>query len=67
MKKAINTLKRASILKNAKANGTSIERKEIMDIANLASKQKMKNKNKSSWTITEIIFMIARQLVVLKI
>ena len=58
---------RASIMKHAQANGTNIERKEIMDFANLASKQKMKNKNKSSWTITEIIFMIARQLVVLKI
>ncbi len=38
MKKAINNMMRVSIMKHAKANGTNIERKEIMDIANLASK-----------------------------
>ncbi len=67
MKKEIKTISLAKIIRHAKASGTNIEQRMMMDSAKLALKKKMKNRKKQSWTIIEIIFMIARQLIVLRI
>jgi len=57
----------ASTFRNAKANGTDIEIRLIMDIAKLALKPKINRINKLKWTKTEIILMIAKLKVVKKV
>ena len=66
MKKAANNLIYASTMKNARVNGTNTELKKIMGFAGLVSKLKIKNQNQLRQIKIEIIFMIARQLVVQK-
>ena len=67
MKKTTKTMILVKIMRNAKESGTNTDQSKTMDFANLVSNQKMKKKNKSSWTRTDIIFTIARQLIVQKI
>jgi hypothetical protein len=56
----------ASTIRNAKAHGTDIEIRKIMDIAKLASRKKMKNSKKLKKMIIEITYIIAKLLVVQK-
>ena len=67
MKKTTKIMILVKIMRNAKESGTNTDQSKTMDFANLVSNQKMKKKNKSSWTRTDIIFTIARQLIVQKI
>ena len=66
MKKTTKTMILVKIMRNAKESGTNTDQSKTMDFANLVSNQKMKKRNKSSWTRTDIIFMIANLLIVEK-
>ena len=67
MMKATKTLLLARIMRNVKECGINTEQKKTMDFVSLVSNKMVKKRNKSSWTKTDIIFMIARHKIVPKI